>query len=184
MKVRSQKRSTAQTGTRVLLAAGLFLLGAGCGTTTGYDHTREQTHRVPNFSLDLLDGGSVSLADLAGKTVVLDFWATWCTPCVFQVPELNQFYETHRTDADVLVYGVSVDLEGPELVKAWVEEQQVRYPILLGGEQLSRDIGVMGIPTLFVITPEGLVQMSHSGLVKAETLDETLRGRDRETSAH
>ena len=67
---------------------------------------------APEFELVSLEGETVRLAELRGKTVVIDFWATWCPPCEFQVPELNAFYEAHRADGAVSVLGISVDTEG------------------------------------------------------------------------
>ena len=94
---------------------------------------------APEFSLQRLDESleSVRLSDLQGKTVVLDFWAIWCVPCIDQVPALNAFYEAHAEDPDVAVFGVSTDLTGVESVREWVKEQGVRYPILVGGMSSS-----------------------------------------------
>jgi thiol-disulfide isomerase/thioredoxin len=139
---------------------------------------------APAFTLPRLDGGEpVSLDALRGKTVVLDFWATWCPPCEFQVPELNRFYDAHRGDSDVLVFGISVDTEGPEVVRAWVAEKDVRYPILLGGEDLARRYGAIGFPTLYVVGPDGMVREQHVGLIETATLEASLAAqRDRDAS--
>jgi len=134
----------------------------------------EATEPAPPFTLEQLGGGEVSLAELRGKTVVLDFWATWCPPCEFQVPELNRFYDAHRADSDVVVYGVSVDTDGAEVVEAWTTEKEVRYPILLGGEGLARKLGAVGFPTLYVIGPEGQVRETHVGLIETDTLEQAI----------
>jgi peroxiredoxin len=162
------------------LAAGCTLLALGCGPEGEARSTQEA---APDFTLERLGGGSVALDELRGKTVVLDFWATWCPPCEFQVPELNQFYDAHRSDSDVVVFGVSVDSDGPDVVQAWVDEKQVHYPILLGGEDLARKFGALGFPTLFVVTPDGHVHSRHTGLIEAQTLEEALQGqRGKESS--
>jgi thiol-disulfide isomerase/thioredoxin len=129
---------------------------------------------APDFSLDRLGGGTVSLAELQGKTVVLDFWATWCPPCEFQVPELNAFYEAHKEDGDVEVFGISVDVEGPDVVSAWTGEKDVQYPILLGGEDLARKFGALGFPTLYIVAPDGTVDSEHIGLIEVGDLEEAL----------
>jgi peroxiredoxin len=143
----------------------------------------ETARPAPDFTLDQLGGGQVSLAELRGKTVVLDFWATWCPPCEFQVPELNRFYDAHRSDGDVVVYGVSVDVDGPEVVQAWTTEKQVRYPILLGGESLARSLGALGFPTLYVIGPEGQIRESHVGLIETDTLEQAVAAQRRRAAA-
>ena len=129
---------------------------------------------APAFSLDRLGGGQVSLAGLRGKTVVIDFWATWCPPCEFQVPELNAFYQAHRADGDVEVLGISVDVEGPDVVSAWTGEKDVQYPILLGGEDLARKFGALGFPTLYIVAPDGTVDSEHIGLIEVGDLEEAL----------
>lgn len=135
---------------------------------------------APDFSLQRLGGGLVRLSELRGKTVVLDFWATWCPPCEFQVLPLNQFYQAHRADGDLEVFGISVDNEGLEVVASWVAEKRVRYPILLGGEDLARRYGARGFPTLIVVGPDGQIHSQHVGLIETDTLEKALaeqRGR-------
>lgn len=129
---------------------------------------------VPEFDLQKLGGGRVRTADLAGKIVVIDFWATWCPPCEFQVPELNAFYEAHRDEVDIAVYGISVDTAGDEVVAQWASEKDVRYPILLGGDPVARRVGALGFPTLLVITPAGEIDAQHVGLIERATLEDAI----------
>jgi peroxiredoxin len=142
---------------------------AGCSPGGG-----REARMAPDFTLDRLRGGTVSLADLRGQIVILDFWATWCPPCEFQVEELNAFYDAHREDGDVEVLGISVDGEGPAAVASWVGEQGVRYPILLGGEDLARRFGALGFPTLYIVAPDGSIDSEHVGLIESAALEEAL----------
>jgi thiol-disulfide isomerase/thioredoxin len=105
--------------------------------------------------------------------VILDFWATWCAPCVKQIPVLNRFYERHR-DEGIALYGVAVDAEGAEVVGPFVADEAVQYPILLGTESLARSYGALGYPTLFVIDPSGHVDSVHVGVIDAEDLEEAV----------
>lgn len=152
----------------------LLVFTMGCEPEADSDGEAVSLKPAPAFELTKLGGGSVASADLSGKTVVLDFWATWCPPCEFQVPELNRFYDAHRDDSDVVVFGVSVDIEGADVVQPWVQEKEVHYPILLMGEDLARQFGAVGFPTLYVLSPDGLVLLSHVGLIETDELEEAL----------
>ena len=133
---------------------------------------------APDFILPQLEGGGVvSLGDLEGKIVILDLWATWCPPCALQVPVLNAFHEAHRGEGDVVVYGVSVDQIGVEEIRDWVAEHDVRYPNLVGGDALSRKLGAVGFPALFVVGPDGLLYERHEGVIELETLEAFLARR-------
>lgn len=130
---------------------------------------------LPDLALERLGGGSFALSEARGRTLIIDFWATWCAPCQFQVPVLNRFYDAHRSDSDVAIFGVSVDATGDEeLVERWVAEHEVRYPILLGGEALLRAVRAEGIPLLIVVGPDGLVHSEHMGVVELEALEAVL----------
>ena len=126
---------------------------------------------APNFTLPDLTGKSVTLSDYRGKTVIVDFWATWCAPCVYQIPVLNSVWEDHRDRADLVVLGVSIDVEGAEVVGPWIAEKNVTYPILLGEERLAQQYGALGFPTLVVIRPDGSVESMHVGLIERDELE-------------
>lgn len=166
----------------VRLAALLWLAAAlvGCSepgarvAAGSAEAADEERVMAPDFTLEGLDGQSVRLADLRGKTVIIDFWATWCPPCEFQVPELNAFHAAHAAEGDVAVLGISVDVEGPEVVGRWASEKKVGYPVLLEGEDLARRYGAMGFPTLYIIAPDGTIDSQHVGLIEVGDLEAAL----------
>jgi len=125
-----------------------------------------------DFTLPDLEGRPIALADYRGKIVIIDFWATWCPPCVFQVPELNEFWQSHRASGEVVVIGVAVDDEGAAVVGPWAEEHGITYTLVLGDEDVAREFGAMGFPTLVIVRPDGSVDSRHVGLVEAEELEE------------
>lgn len=128
---------------------------------------------APPFALEDLAGRGVTLEDFRGKAVVLDFWATWCTPCVFQIPVLNAFHEQYGDR--VAVIGISVDAAGREVVEPFAEDHAIAYPILLGDEGLAQRYGASGFPTLFVLTPDGQIDSAHIGLVEQGALETAVK---------
>jgi peroxiredoxin len=147
-------------------------LACGSGSDGG-DGAEAGRSAAPSFALKSLAGDEVRLEDLRGKTVVIDFWATWCPPCEFQIPILNEIYAAHR-ERGVEVLGVSVDTVGPDEVRAYIEKHAARYPILLGTEALARQFGAPGFPTLVVVAPDGTFGNVHVGLIEVQELEQAI----------
>jgi peroxiredoxin len=162
------------------VGALLALAWLGCGAdepaASAGAAEQERGRAAPDFTLPDLRGKPLRLSDYRGKTVIIDFWATWCPPCVFQVAELNKFAAAHREKGDVVVIGVSVDVEGPAVVAPWVEEHAVEYPIVFGDEELAAEFGVFGFPALVVVGPEGELDSRHVGLIEYDTLEDLVAG--------
>jgi len=165
-----------------LLLAALILPACGDAPTpdgdapaAGEPAADAERTPAPPFELPDLDGERVSLESLRGKVVVIDFWATWCPPCIFQVPILNEIQEAYR-DQGVVVLGVSVDTEGADVVRAFVQEHDVQYRVLMGDEALARRYGAPGFPWMVVVLPDGTRDPSppHVGLVERDVLEAKL----------
>ena len=160
------RRLTVGTATS-LLVLSLFL---------GACAPEEDGPRVaaPDFEHVDLEGNTVRLADLRGKTVVIDFWATWCAPCVYQPAELNAFLEAYEGE-DVVVLGAEVGGATVEEIQEWAEENDAvaRYPILRDvPESLPHSYGVLGYPAMVVVSPEGEIVSLHSGVAEAEKVED------------
>ena len=169
--VRGSARPRARLARPGLALALLVCLACYEGRQTGEagpSPDEAATTPAPDLELPDLDGNAVSLAALRGRVVVIDFWATWCAPCVFQIPVLNEFQADHP---EVAVLGVSVDFEGRSVVEPFAREHEVGYPVLLGNEAVAREFGAMGFPTLFVIAPDGTIRSVHMGVVDREELE-------------
>ena len=112
---------------------------------------------APDFNLPVLGGGTSSLSAMKGKVVVVNFWATWCPPCINEMPVLNDLYAAYR-DQGVEVLGLSLDEEGLPITKPFVEKLGVTYPILEADRKTYQAYGnVLTIPHTFVIDREGTV---------------------------
>ena len=133
---------------------------------------------APGFRLERLNGGAIDLIALRGKTVVIDFWATWCVPCEAQVAELNAVYDAHQEADDVKILGISIDTLGAQVVGDWVHEKGVRYPVLMGSMDLLQayvaDGDAGGVPLLVIVGPDGSIDSRHSGSITRSDLEAAL----------
>lgn len=125
---------------------------------------------APAFALPTLDGDTLSLADLEGDVVVINFWATWCAPCRVEIPDLIEMQDELR-DEGVRFVGVSLDHEGVETVKAFAADAKINYPIVIDeGEVADAFGGIYALPTTILIDRDGVVVRKIPGLVTKKML--------------
>ncbi|HIE55080.1 MAG TPA: TlpA family protein disulfide reductase, partial [Chromatiaceae bacterium] len=118
-----------------------------------------------------LEGKVHNLSDYRGKWVLVNYWATWCPPCLEELPDLEVFYHNHK-DRDAVVLGVNMEDIDREKLKAFVEEQFLSYPILMVGSRPQFPLGtVPGLPTSFLVSPEGKVVARQLGPVDRERIE-------------
>jgi thiol-disulfide isomerase/thioredoxin len=153
--------------------AAAVAASADAGTADAHaDAAAEGDERMdaPAWELPDLEGQPVQSTAYAGKILIMDFWATWCPPCLFQIPILNAIQAKH-VDSGVVVIGVAVDAEGAEVVKPYAEENGIEYQIVIGDESLARKFGAPGFPALAVVTPDGKIDSMHVGLIEEPDLE-------------
>lgn len=127
---------------------------------------------APDFSLQSVDGGSVSLADFRGKTLVVNFWATWCPPCRSEMPDMEQVY-TERKD-DVVVLAVNVQ-EARAPVRDFADKYRLSFPILMDtAGEVTQSFGVQSLPTTFFIDKEGKVASFNMGALNKSAIGRKL----------
>ena len=136
-------------------------------SVAGAANLRPESSRkaAPAFTLKDSNGTSVKLSDYLGKVVLLNFWATWCGPCKVEIPWFIEFEQKHK-DNGFAVVGISMDEDGWETVKPYIEARRVNYRILMGDDATAQSFGgVESLPTSFLIDRQGRVASVHIGLV-------------------
>jgi len=124
-----------------------------------------------------LSGKKVKVSDFRGKWVVVNYWATWCPPCVHEIPELAAFHEAHASK-DAVVLGINHEEGDIAAVKKFIEGYLVTYPVLRSTERLSNKTpfgALKGLPTTYMITPEGELVAARTGIVDQKSLEKFIK---------
>lgn len=128
---------------------------------------------APDFTLEDLDGNSVSLADTQGKVTLLNFWATWCGPCKLEMPALQSRHEKYPDQFVIL----AIDFDEPkDNVVAFADDLGLTFPILLDpGAKVQDAYRIRGYPTSIFLDEAGTVQIVHIGIMTEGILDDYLK---------
>jgi cytochrome c biogenesis protein CcmG/thiol:disulfide interchange protein DsbE len=120
---------------------------------------------APDFALHGLDWQTVHLSDLRGRVVVLNFWATWCNPCVLEMPVLQRYASLYPDD--LVVVGVNMQ-ESETQVRQFIDQVVISYPILLDSkDEAGKLFQVIDLPNTFFIDQQGFVRQRHIGQINA-----------------
>ena len=127
-----------------------------------------------DFTLPDIDGEMHRLSDHRGKWVVINFWATWCGPCMVEIPELMRFHERHKDD-DAIVIGVNFEqIETDDLAK-FIDEMAINYLVVRAGDAPILPFEPLkGLPSTFFVDPDGAYVASHVGPVTGEAIEDFL----------
>jgi len=127
---------------------------------------------APDFVLEDLSGNPVKLSELKGRLVVLNFWATWCTPCRTEMPEFQEIYQ--QNEQDLVVLGINLE-QSPGEIQEFISQLKVTYPILLDTDGLvSRLYKVIQLPNTYFIDRQGILRVRHIGFLSSDQFQEYL----------
>jgi cytochrome c-type biogenesis protein len=150
------------------------------------DPSRSVGLPAPEFRLKDLNGKDVSLSDYKGKVVLVNFWATWCTPCLGEIPELIEMQQKYGPKGFVIL-GLAMDEEGKSVVAPWVDRMRfdvngqklpMNYPILLADEgTASKFGGLIGYPTSVLVTKDGKQLKRVTGPISADEFSKTVESQ-------
>lgn len=148
------------------LAAIVFLGSCSAGDSSGRARV-DLGLPVPAYSALSLAGDTVSLADLRGKVVLLNTWATWCHPCRDEIPELQALHEKYAARG-LEVVGVSVDTDGADqAIREFMRDYRMTYPVWRDpGERVSAQFHTVGVPTTFLIDRGGVLRWRKTGPIR------------------
>ena len=160
----------------VSLAAGLLWtvasrVPAAVGAPLSSAPSPREGFLAPDFTLDTLDSGRITLSELRGKIVVINIWATWCPPCRAETPALEKSYEQYK-DSGVVILGVDLTSQDSlSDVKAFIQEFSLTYPILLDrdGKVSNTLYQIKGLPSTFFVNREGIIRTVVVGGPMSET---------------
>lgn len=155
----------------------LFLFTLQCGKST----KKESYQPGFDFSLPDLTGKIHSMAEFNGQITVINFWATWCPPCVEEVPKLNRLHSRYKTSG-IQIIGIAMDKDSLNLLDQFVKKNNVSYLILCGNEQVLASLSTgalgknfQGIPTTLLLDKKGQIYKRFDGSFDTEQLEEGLK---------
>ena len=130
-----------------------------------------------NFILKDMSGNKHQLSNYKGKWVLVNYWATWCPPCLEEVPDLVNLYD-QRKQKDLMVLGVVFDYKDVKEVNEYVDDMLMSYPIVLGDDSVTAHIGSAEVmPTTYIYNPQGALVKIKRGLITREYIERLIAGK-------
>jgi len=161
----------------LLIALSLAGCTANPGATATEPKPSAQKSAAPDFELENVAGGTLKSNDLKGKVTVVDFWATWCEPCISEIPNYNALHQSYA-DKGVEILGVTVESGKLNDIKPKVEELQMKYPVVVGNDKVIDGFGgLIGFPTTFIVDKDWHVYKKYLGMTrnKKELIEKDLQ---------
>lgn len=154
----------------LLLVAAIGLLLVNQSPSTVSIELAHKGQPLSDFSLTGLTGETVRLSDFQGQVVLVNAWATWCPPCVAEMPDLQAYYQAHRNE-NFIILGINAG-DSLSTASAFASQKGITFPILLDPEvNLLTNLGIHSFPTSILVGADGVVKNIHVGMYTAEELD-------------
>ena len=121
------------------------------------------------FTLEDSKGKTHRLQDYKGKWVLVNFWATWCPPCLEEMPDLQKLHEKRK---DLVVIGIAMEYKDPKYVLSFADDLLVTFPIVLGDPKIAAQIGkISGLPTTYLYSPQGKLAAHNVGALTYQAVE-------------
>jgi len=158
----------------VKMFGGFFLtvlLFSGCGNSDPDPANVVVGSQAPSFALTSLDGTTVNNSTLKGSPVVLNFWATWCQPCMTEIPELKEL----AAGSKAKVIGIALDQEGLKTIRPFVATNKINYTVVLGDEEVFQRFNGVGIPYTLLLDSSQRIVKIYRGPTTRKAIEEDLK---------
>lgn len=117
-----------------------------------------QPTAAPQVTVPTLAGAPVAMKDLRGKLVLVNFWATWCVPCQWEMPLMDTLYKTYK-NRGFMILAISLDQGDPDRVRSFVKDKRLTYPVALDPQhEVARKFGITGLPATLLVGPDGFIK--------------------------
>ncbi len=159
----------------IVLAVAAFIYYHGKKNPPATVTVNANNHPVaPNFSLADLDGKKIDLSNYKDKVVLVDFWATWCTPCRDEIPHFVEFQKQYG-DQGLQIIGISMD-DSAAPVRDFYKEFKLNYPVVMGDTATSDAYGgVLGLPVNILIGRDGRIYAKYTGMTDIKALESEIK---------
>ncbi len=177
------KKNVAILGFAVVVIAAMLFIGSNVARRRQAEAARTGSlvagqivgKPAPDFTLKTLDGKTLTLSELRGKTVVLNFWATWCPPCKVELPWFVELQKQYGPQG-LQIVGISEDEGGKDKVAQFVKEMGVNYTIAVDDNSVSPKYGdVEDLPTTFYIDRSGKIVAFAMGLLDRSEIEQKMK---------
>lgn len=155
---------------KIVLGVILFTAVAACGLySSNFTHTASAANAAPSFTVTNMRDKSVSLASLKGKPVFVNFWATWCPPCVKEMPDIQKMYEKYGDKIQFVT--INIDANKKE-IKAFMDKHGFTMPVMMDSDgSASAAYSLQAIPVSYIIDSEGNLLNQHLGAMNYSELE-------------